>query len=561
MDVRILLENDQLRPRFKKAILQETTRLKSGDSGWGKGQNVLGNRRGGHRKRGGGHRHVRAPLHYSRRVIVRNRIVRMNEYGKKAAKLHLKYVEREGVEQDGSKGILYGSRDGFDRDSMSKELPGEQNQFRFIISPEDGAEVDLTALTRRLVRRMEMDTGRKFIWGAVNHYNTDNPHTHLIIRGVDADGDEVRLERDYITSGIRHQAADLLTKELGSRARLDVVRQFVREVEQDRYTSLDAAINKQAEGLRLNECDIESTFVPTKAIQARLRYLQRVQLASRNKQGQWRLDEGWESKLRDLGKHAEIINSMQQRHKSHNNNSLVILQPNHEITGRIVSKGLSDEMYDRVYIDVEATDGRIYHIETSKTADKVTPNKGDLITVKRQDISHSNKINSITKISLKREPSSNLSLNEQTRHPGRVWLDHFVDAQDALSSEGFAGAVRDAAVKRAAWLKAMNVTGSTDERNQMLDQLERDKLVERFSARHNLKYVALKGKTSIAGKLEVSQELASGRRYGLVVDERRGSFSLVPWRKDYEAGLSVRAQWREGRLSVTTMRNKELDRG
>jgi hypothetical protein len=142
-----------------------------------------------------------------------------------------------------------------------------------------------------------------------------------------------------------------------------------------------------------------------------------------------------------------------------------------------------------------------------------------------------------------------------------VWLDHFVDAQDALSCEGFAGAVRDAAVKRAAWLKAMNVTGSTDERNQTLDQLERDKLVERFSARHNLKYVALKGKTSVAGKLEVSQELASGRRYGLVVDERRGSFSLVPWRKDYEAGLSVRAQWREGRLSVTTMRNKELDRG
>src|SRR4051812_18029577 len=43
----------------------------------------------------------------SRRVIVKARVVKMAGRSAKAAALHLAYIEREGVEKDGSKGVLY----------------------------------------------------------------------------------------------------------------------------------------------------------------------------------------------------------------------------------------------------------------------------------------------------------------------------------------------------------------------------------------------------------------------------------------------------------------------
>ena len=40
----------------------------------------------------------------ARRVVVKARVVRLTAYGAKAAALHLRYIERDGVEKDGSQG-------------------------------------------------------------------------------------------------------------------------------------------------------------------------------------------------------------------------------------------------------------------------------------------------------------------------------------------------------------------------------------------------------------------------------------------------------------------------
>lgn len=48
----------------------------------------------------------------------------------------------------------------------------------------DGAELeDLRTYTRHLMGRMEADLGTSLDWVAVNHWNTDNPHTHIVVRG------------------------------------------------------------------------------------------------------------------------------------------------------------------------------------------------------------------------------------------------------------------------------------------------------------------------------------------------------------------------------------------
>ena len=50
---------------------------------------------------------VRAPTALSRRVVLKARVVQMKASGLKGAALHLRYIQREGVERDGSKGNLY----------------------------------------------------------------------------------------------------------------------------------------------------------------------------------------------------------------------------------------------------------------------------------------------------------------------------------------------------------------------------------------------------------------------------------------------------------------------
>src|SRR5262249_3172718 len=52
---------------------------------------------------------VRAPRALERRVIVKARVIPMHGDNVKAAALHLRYIERDGVEHDGRPGHLYSS--------------------------------------------------------------------------------------------------------------------------------------------------------------------------------------------------------------------------------------------------------------------------------------------------------------------------------------------------------------------------------------------------------------------------------------------------------------------
>ena len=143
-------------------------------------------------KRRSGIAGVAEPTALSRRCLVKAHYVPMNGGGRDAARLHLDYLERDGVERDGSPGVLYGADDTFDRDGFGEELPGERRQFRFIVSPEDAGELDLHAFARELMARMSEDLGQPLLWAAVNHHNTEHPHVHIVVRGVDAAGKDVR---------------------------------------------------------------------------------------------------------------------------------------------------------------------------------------------------------------------------------------------------------------------------------------------------------------------------------------------------------------------------------
>jgi type IV secretory pathway VirD2 relaxase len=116
---------------------------------------------------------------------------------------HLRYLERDGVTRDGEPGKAYSAFDNeVDGRAFVERGREDRHQFRFIVAPEDSAEMaDLRGLTRDLMRQMELDLATRLDWIAVDHHNTGHPHTHIIIRGVLDDGRILNIAGDYIAHG------------------------------------------------------------------------------------------------------------------------------------------------------------------------------------------------------------------------------------------------------------------------------------------------------------------------------------------------------------------------
>src|SRR5260370_4155353 len=128
---------------------------------------------------------------------------------------------------------------------LPKPAPPRRRSTR--VSPEDASDLDLTAYVRRLMTRIEQDLGRKVEWAAVNHYDTGHPHAHIVVRGIDRDGHELRFDRSYIASGMRWRAQEIATHELGPRHEFEIRRAHAREITQERVTSLDPELERLAQ--------------------------------------------------------------------------------------------------------------------------------------------------------------------------------------------------------------------------------------------------------------------------------------------------------------------------
>src|SRR3989442_13394883 len=102
---------------------------------------------------------------------------------------HGTYLAREGAQREGGKGPGFSAeREGIDLTATLRgwQRAGDARLWKFIVSPEHADRLDLKAHARALVSQMERDLGTHLEWVAIDHYNTDNPHVHLLVRGRDA---------------------------------------------------------------------------------------------------------------------------------------------------------------------------------------------------------------------------------------------------------------------------------------------------------------------------------------------------------------------------------------
>ncbi|MDJ0683720.1 MAG: relaxase/mobilization nuclease and DUF3363 domain-containing protein [Alphaproteobacteria bacterium] len=333
--------------------------------------NRIGRGGGAMRQRRAGHRFGPS----SRRVVIKTRIVKFKGGGVAAARAHLRYIQRDGVSKDNEPGRLYdAANDEADGKAFLERSEGDRHQFRFIVSPEDATELaDLKPFVRDLIGAMEKDLGTRLDWVAVDHFNTEHPHTHIVLRGRDELGKDLVIARDYVAHGMRQQASELLTLELGPQTEQELRRKLERQVEQDRFTDLDRGLLREA-----GDGVLDFRHAPQgddarfrRALQlGRLRALAKRGLAEETAPGQWRLSERLEETLRRAGERGDIIKTM---HRGLARAGLdvgaadyAVYDPSDPraptVVGRIIDRGLHDELNDGHYVMIDGADGRVHHV-------------------------------------------------------------------------------------------------------------------------------------------------------------------------------------------------------
>jgi type IV secretory pathway VirD2 relaxase len=482
----------------------------------------------------------------NRRVIVKGRIVRHQGSRYRAAPLamHLRYLRREGVTRDGAPAEMF-DRDGeADHDAFAGRCKDDRHHFRFIVSPEDAADLDsLRATTCDLMAQAEKDLGTRLDWVAVDHWNTDHPHVHVLIRGVADDGRDLVIDPDYITKGLRQRAERLVSLELGPRSPQEIAASLDREVHAERFTSLDRALADRAgpDGIVDLRPSADGAQRVSPRLIGRAQYLQRLGLAE-EQGGQWRLAEDLQPRLKALGERGDIIKTLHKAIRDADRD-LADLQIRGEaldapVLGRLVDRGLHDEYSGQAYAVIDGVDGRLHHFrfrDLGATGD--TP-IGGVVEVRTRQIEGGKTVLDLVH-------RSDLSIERQITASGATWLDRQLVVRDpaALSDVGFGGAVREALEQRRAHLQGQGLA----------DRLGRPKagLIAGLRARElagvagNLsqqsggEWMLSKPGDPVSGVYQQRLDLVSGRF--AVIGDGLG-FQLVPWSRGLEEhlGKSVR---------------------
>ncbi|TRC77956.1 DUF3363 domain-containing protein [Mesorhizobium sp. WSM4307] len=482
----------------------------------------------------------------SRVAVIKTRVVR---HSQRAAPLatHLTYLQREGVTRDGAKARMFGPEveDASVTDFVER-CRDDRHHFRFIVSPQDAAEMaDLKSFTRDLMGRMEKDLGTSLDWVAVDHWNTDNPHLHVILRGRGDDGRDLVISRDYISRGMRDRASALITRELGLRSDLEVRRDVERQVDADGWTGLDRQLMRDAgpDGIidlaphADRRPDEFSTFKV-----GRLRRLEGLGLADEIGPGQWVVSDKAEATLRELGERGDIIKRLHRalcgRDIERASASYVLAAEtlDETILGRLVERGLDDELKGTAYAVIDGVDGRCHHVRLPDLDAAGDGAPGSIVELRKFDDAQGRR-------RLALAVRSDLDIERQVVADGATWLDRQALARKPapLSDGGFGAEVRHAMNRRAKHLVGLDLAERQARgivfANGLIDTLRRreiDALGSKLAATSGQPFNRAGSGEFVSGIYRQRFALASGRF--AMIDDGLG-FQLVPWTPSLERHL------------------------
>jgi type IV secretory pathway VirD2 relaxase len=482
----------------------------------------------------------------TRGAVVKARVVRQYAWSAPLG-AHLNYLRREGVTRDGEKARLFGpGTENADAVAFADRCKDDRHHFRFIVSPDDAPEMaDLKQFTRDLVGQMEKDLGTKLDWVAVDHWNTEHPHIHLIVRGVRDDGQDLVIARDYIKEGMRDRARDLITQELGLRTDLDIRRSLEHQIETERWTQLDRQLVRDQRKTGFIDLAPRADRQPDEfhALKVgRLRTLELLGVAGQVGHSQWFIKPEAETVLRELGERGDIIKRMHraltERGIERGSASFVLAGESLDVPviGRLVERGLDDELKGTAYAVVDGVDGRTHHIKLPHLNAAGDSPPGSIVELRAYEDAQGNR-----RVAL--AVRSDLDIRAQVNATGATWLDRQSIAREpmALSEGGFGAEVQQALEQRAEHLIGDGLAERQGGRivfaRRLLNTLrdrEVNALGEKLAGETGLPFNRAGSGEYVAGTYRQRFALATGRF--AMIDDGLG-FQLVPWSPSLEKQL------------------------
>ena len=498
-----------------------------------------------------------------RRVVVMSRIVRHRGKTFRSAPLskHLAYLKREGVTRDGASARMFdAASDNADTKSFAERCEDDRHHFRFIVSPEDATELEnLRTFTRELMADAERDLGTKLDWVGVDHWNTDSPHVHVLVRGRADDGQDLVISRDYVSRGFRDRASERVTLELGPRSEQEIRSALVKEVDAERWTSLDRSLRDIADDgggvidLRPGSTDEDPEL--RRLMLGRAAKLERLGLAEQIGSARWTLKPDIEQTLRGLGTRGDIIKTMHRAMTGAGRNpdvsgfALHGEEPANPVIGRLVARGLHDELRGSAYAIIEGVDGRTHHLrffDLEVTGDAAP---GAIVEARAYEDANGRRMLSLA-------TRSDFDLKAQVTARGATWIDRQLLAREPLTTGGGFGAeVQEAMDRRVDQLVEEGLARRQGQRvvfsRDLLDTLRRremDQISSKLAGETGQPYRPSAEGEHVAGVYRQRVTLTSGRL--AMIDDSLG-FQLVPWRPALEQRL--------GQHVSGTMRGKGID--
>jgi type IV secretory pathway VirD2 relaxase len=346
---------------------------------------------------------------------------------------HGTYLAREGAQRGGWKGRGFSAeQEGIDLPATlrSWQRAGDERLWKFIVSPEHAERLDLKAHTRALVLHMERDLGTRLEWVAIDHYNTDNPHVHVLVRGRDARGQGLQIHPDYLRQGIRRRSQDLATQALGYRSEREIVQARGQTIERLQFTEVDRALIRHG-GTR-GLVTIDGRLPRSPAVREfrrqelrRLQVLEGLGLAEKVWTRTWRLSPQLETTLRQAQISGDIIKA-RARHQArlsdpHVPVAVTEIEPGTVLTGRVVGTGLADELRDKRYLLLETRD-RLHYIPQPAAVQRARGlgqlHIGDIVTLRGEAIEKGGRVMVETRVQAL-QPGQGASGRDGSR-PARV---------------------------------------------------------------------------------------------------------------------------------------------
>lgn len=243
---------------------------------------------------------------------------------------------------------------------------------------------------------VERDLSQKLSWYAAIHYNTDNPHIHLIVRGKREDGRDLVLPKQFISFRFRQIAGELATRFLGKRSEKDLHFDFSKQVKAIAPTQIDYWVRSELkEGVYSDQVSFGALHYLSPwnrqkrgAILSRLQFLTEFGLAKKRSTGDFELADDFIERLSNKSSEKRALALVQEVAGEYTSSRVVLLNRKEpqvkKITGLVVHRGLLDELYDTPYIVVAADDGATYHVPFPETAESkyFRASKGSFVEVR-----------------------------------------------------------------------------------------------------------------------------------------------------------------------------------